>query len=461
MNKALSTPAQWAQEEFALAQLGDQRRTDRLVKIAAGLAHSPGGTLPQAFPEWKELKAAYRFFNQPQASYERILTPHWGRTLEGCRVPGEYLLIEDTSLLDYTKHPATEDLGMIGDGGGRGFYLHSTLAVRVEAWDLEQRPEGVVIGLLKQQCVNRWGHASFKEEKRRQRLMRSRMSERWAGLFDEVGGPPEGSQWIYIADRESDCYETIERCQRRGVDFLIRACQNRRLAEGEACLREAVAKAPVLGRMRVELRGQSGQSARQATVEARGARLFLRGPWRPGGRRPDFAVNVVEVREVEVPAGAEPLCWILLSSLPCERWAEVQRLVGRYTARWLVEEYHKALKSGTRVEQSQLERAYRLESLVAVLALVAVRLLNTKLLARGRPESYEAAENFGPEMLRLLDKKLGEPKGGWTNRNLIRSLAKLGGFIGRKSDGEPGWQTIWRGWQRLIWMCEGVNLIES
>jgi hypothetical protein len=134
-------------------------------------------------------------------------------------------------------------------------------------------------------------------------------------------------------------------------------------------------------------------------------------------------------------------------------------VVGIYTARWLIEEYHKALKSGVGVEQSQLERGYRLESLIAILAVVSVRLLSTKLIARSQPESFEAAASFGPEMLAILEKKFGKPKGGWTNQNVMVTTARKGGFIGRKSDGMPGWQTIWRGWHRLMWMLEGANLI--
>jgi hypothetical protein len=171
-------------------------------------------------------------------------------------------------------------------------------------------------------------------------------------------------------------------------------------------------------------------------------------------------VGVVEVKEGHAPEGVkEPLYWILLTSLPCSTKAEVQRVVGRYPARWWIEEYHKALKSGVGVEQSQLERGYRLESLIGVLAVVSVRLLSTKMLARSRPESFEAAESFGPPLLELLEKKLGKPKGGWTNANVMIATARLGGFIGRKSDGMPGWQTIWRGWQRLMWMAEGVETL--
>src|SRR5213075_2201832 len=129
-------------------------------------------------------------------------------------------------------------------------------------------------------------------------------------------------------------------------------------------------------------------------------------------------VGVVEVKEADAPEGVkQPLHWVLLTSLPEANKAEVQRVVGRYTARWWIEEYHKALKSGVGVEESQLERGHRLESLIAVLAVVAVRLLSTKMLARSRPESMEVAASFGPQMLLILEKKLGKPKGGWTNAN--------------------------------------------
>ena len=132
---------------------------------------------------------------------------------------------------------------------------------------------------------------------------------------------------------------------------------------------------------------------------------------------------------------------------------------GRYPARGWVEAYPKALKTGAGVEESQLERASRLEALIAVLAVVAVRLLSTKMLARSRPESYEAAAGFGPERLAILEKKLGKPQGGWTNRNVLVATARLGGFLARKHDGMPGWQTIWRGWQRLRWMCEDSEIL--
>ena len=450
-------PGRWAQNEFGFAKLGDARRNKRLVKIATNLASKPGGTLPQAFSHWAELKAAYRFFGQKGVSFERVLAPHLERTRQSCREAGEYLLIEDTTLLDYSDHPATQELGVIGDGRGRGFELHSALAVRVENWTLEQRPEGVVMGLFDQQC--RSPRPVPKGQSRRERLSRPRKSQSWAAAIKSAGRPPQGSQWIYVADCESDFYEPMKLCQQHGVDFVIRSYQDRRLADEAGPMRAALNEAPVLGQSTVEVRSRAGQPSRTAIVELRSMRVDLEGPWRPGGWQEELkGVWVVEVKEVHAPEGVkEALHWILLTSLCCGSKAEIQRVVGRYAARWWVEEYHKALKSGAGVEESQLEQGHRLESLIAVLAVVAVRLLNTKMLARSRPESFEAASSFGPQMLALLEKKVGTPKGGWTNANVIIATARLGGFIGRKSDGMPGWQTIWRGWQRLMWMAEGVE----
>jgi hypothetical protein len=179
MTNTLLRPAQWAESEFASAQLGDQRRTQRLVKIATNLVQKPGGTLPQAFPRWRELKAAYRFFNQPKVTFQQIQQPHWQRTRAVCQAPGEYLLIEDTTDLDYTDHPATEEMGPIGDGRGRGLRLHTTLAVRLEGWDLDERPQEIVLGVMDQQCLNRWGQPRRAQETWRQTMSRARESQRW------------------------------------------------------------------------------------------------------------------------------------------------------------------------------------------------------------------------------------------------------------------------------------------
>lgn len=460
MHTQLLPAAEWAQLEFGDAPLHDTRYAKRLVNIGDRLATQPGGTLPQAFREWAELKGAYRFFSDARNGFEQIQNSHRQRVRQECGRVGEYLLIEDTTRLDFTGL-SCEDMGHT-DPGGRGFFLHSTLAVRVERWNLNQRPEGLVMGLLDQQCWNRRQLHRHRGLTRRQTQDRQRESERWASVLREVS-PPRGSDcsWTYIADREADFYEPMQRCLAAGVDFVIRAFHDRCLAESAEHYLEKLAQAPVAGQMAVELRARPGCAARTAVVEVRWLQVSLQGPYRGGQRMDRLTVQAIEVRESSPPAGVEGLHWVLLSSLPCGRWSEIQRIIGRYCARWWVEEYHKALKSGAGVEASQMEKQYRIESLVAVLAIVAVRLLNLKFLARAQPDQPVEVELFGAAAIKLVERRLGAPEQGhWTYRQLLRAIARIGGFIGRRRDGEPGWQNIWRGWQRLMWMAEGVELMK-
>ena len=460
MTSTLRTPAQWADSQFALAELGDRRRTRRLVKMATCLAQRPTGTLPQAFPQWKDLKATYRLLDHVEFGPEEIQQPHRQQTLEECQQPGEYLLIEDTTELDYSSHRRTEQLGFIGNGRGRGLWLHSTLAVRLEGWKTDEEPEGVAVGLLGQTSWIRT-QKGLRHQNWRQRMARPRESDRWARVLTQVGRRPPGCRWIYLGDRESDFYEPIQRCVRHGEDFIIRGYQDHKLVGEQDLLFAALEQAAVQGVSRVQLRGRNGEAAREATVSLRSCRVRLKGPWRPQGVSQDVEVNVVEARELAPPPGVQPLHWILLTSLPCQGLAQLKRIVARYAMRWWIEQYHKALKSGAGVEESQLEKGFRIENLVAVLAVVAVRLVNTQWLARNRPDEPVAAESFGVTALKILSAQYEAPTGGWTNRSVLIAVARMGGFLARKHDGMPGWQTIWRGWSRLMWMCQGVEILNE
>ena len=176
------------------------------------------------------------------------------RTRQQCRQPGEYLLIEDTTLLDYSRHGAAEELGIIGTV--RGFELHSTVAVRVEGWTLEQRPEGTVVGLFDQQC--RRPRRVPTGEKRGEWLSRPRKTQAWAAGIKKAGGPPNESRWIYVADRESDFYEPLRICQQHGVDWVVRAYHDHWLADETGHMRAAVAQGPVVGQTTVEVRARGG-----------------------------------------------------------------------------------------------------------------------------------------------------------------------------------------------------------
>jgi len=460
MSTTLLATQEWAQQEFALANLGDARRTKRLVHVASALAQCPSGTLPQAFDTWGDLKGAYRLLSTPQVTHEKILEPHLEHTRQSCTQAGEYLLIEDTTELDYSHHRACQGLGQIGNEHGRGLWLHSTLAVQVQAWDLNHCPETEVVGLVAQKCWARTTKVD-KKERWRQRLERPRESERWAEALSQMPPRPDQASWIYVADREADIYESFERCAQQRIDFIIRAQSDRTLAEEDHSAFEAVAKADVLGTFELEVRSRPDRTALTAQLEVRAKTVTLKGVWRPGGDRPPLTLQVVEAREVNPPAGEKPIHWVLFTSLPTDRFAEARRILARYAKRWLIEEFHKALKSGANIEKSELETAERIKALLGVVAVVAVRLLNMKLLARSQPKELVDIQAFGAEPIAILTARFGQPKGGWTHQALLVAVARLGGFLARRGDGHPGWITIWRGWQRLMTMVDGIVILKE
>lgn len=190
-----------------------------------------------------------------------------------------------------------------------------------------------------------------------------------------------------MADRESDIYEVFDVCGKQSVDYVVRAQHSRALEGEDRALFDVVGRQPVLGKFQMELRARSTSPARTVTLVVRAMRVNIRGPWRPGGRVAELPLNVVDVRAIDQNPQDPPIHWVLLTSLPTDGFAAVVKIIRIYAARWLVEEYHKALKTGVRIEQSQLSQAHRIEALLAVLTVVAARLLDLKLLAATKADT--------------------------------------------------------------------------
>lgn len=196
-------------------------------------------------------------------------------------------------------------------------------------------------------------------------------SDRWARVLAHAGRVPEGVRQTLVADRECDIFEVLLRCAENGNDWVIRAAQPRSTTSTAGDVFEAAAQAPVRGSFTVKRRSRPGVSARKAKVAVRAVATEIMAPRDfPGGRAPQ-AATIVEVRELEPPGDVDPLYWVLLTSWPCEAFAQARRVVGVYACRWLIEEYHKALKTGTHIEESQLSSAGRIEALLAIHAVVA------------------------------------------------------------------------------------------
>lgn len=405
------------------------------------------------------LDGAYRLLNHPGVSLEALLAPHCAQTLRQARAEAVVLFVEDTTELDYTHHPSKRGLGPIGDGRGRGLLLHSTLAVEPETRTL--------LGLAHAQVVLRQPKGE-----RSQKWVRTPEGQVWEVSARAVGPPPAETIWVHVSDSGSDIFAYMAVCRQQGKHFLIRAFRNRRLQwpveSAEADDPTAQAVLDYLRRLSpapdsaytVTVPGQGGQPARTARIVLQWAALTLQPPAQaPAEIRALGALAVWGVRawEVDPPAGAEAIEWVLLSSLPVTSLHEARVRVAWYTCRWLCEDYHQCLKTGCRVERSQLDDRVDIECLLGFALPIAMRLLQLRQTVQQAPQT-PATTVVAPLLVQLLAqrRKLGEAT--LTVQQFWYHVACLGGYQGRRGDGPPGWRTVWRGWRHLCDLADGARL---
>jgi hypothetical protein len=448
----------WAQEHFGETPLGDERRSKRLVKFAGQAADRPAASLPQIGEDWGGVRGIYRLLDRPEASLSSVTQAHREKVREQV---GRFLVLSDTTHVDFGWQRTIDDAGPVGPGRSQGFLLHSGLLVDTSSNSL--------VGLGGQVC-----HVRDKKKRGKQndtkRLARWRESQMWTELFEQVGSPPAGSQYIHVCDSAADNFEVFCTAKTLNCDFVIRVGRSHRKVIGpngqRLPLSRLIGEAPEVGRYELSVPQGNGRKARMATMRVSVSSLQIPRPHHRSPRVRQYNETsiqawVIAVREIDPPPGQEPLEWTLLTSLPVASFDDAWELIGYYEERWLVEEWHKALKTGCSLESRQLQTLERLLPLTGVLSVVAVLLVQLKHMARSQP-SQPAAELVPPLWLKLLQRKgkITNPS-SVSNYDFWRGVAKLGGFLGRRNDGEPGWQTIWRGWQRLHLLSEGATLVDN
>jgi hypothetical protein len=446
----------WAQTQFGNAKLGHKRRTKRLVKLATQIALDSMASLPNQTESWADLKGAYRFFDTGAVTFEAVAQSHWEFTRD-CG-PGRKLIIDDTTELDFGCTIQVTGLGPVGGGYSKGFLLHNAMMI-----DAETRQ---VLGLAGQDLFLR--KPAPKKETRAERRKRDRESQVWGRVIEAIGPPPPGAQFVHVMDRGADDFEVFCRAQRQQCDWVGRLkTLHRVVLDGEGEERridEILDETKPACEYSIDLRARPGKSARTARVEVTYARITMPVPRQPADSLKELDPEpiegwVVQVREVGAPKGVEPLHWVLFTSLEVESVEAAIEVVEIYEARWVIEEFHKALKSGCNIERRQLKKGARLAPLIAMMSVVAVRLLQLKFEARANPD--RPTEEIVPKRyVDLLERCRKLAPGSLVRvRDFFRTLAKLGGFLGRKGDGEPGWLTIWRGWEKLHGMIRGAALM--
>jgi hypothetical protein len=452
----------WAAAELGHAALGDARRTQRLVQVAAAWAAQPTASFPDLAGDAAATKALYRFFDLPQRVFDRdvpeaIRQAHYQATRQRLAGAGTVLAVQDTTSLDFTHHPATEDLGPLETARRVGLFVHSTLAVG---------RDGQPYGLLAQQVWAREPAERGRRHTRHQRPVADKESAKWLrALAASRAAVPAGVTLVHVGDQEADVYDLFVAAQAAPeTELLVRATGERRVASEPGTLRATLLAQPIVDTRTMILPRADERPTREARLTLRYRRLTLPPPrYRAAEQLPPVTLDAVLVQEVDAPPGVEPIEWLLLTSVPVASVEAAWERVRWYTYRWRIERYHLVLKSGLRLESRQLGTAARLDCCLAVASVIASRLLQLTYWARTQPEAPAAGLVSADEWAVVwAARHPGRPVPAHpTIRQAVREIAGLGGFLGRRADGEPGVITLWRGLQRLHDLLHGYYLARS
>jgi Transposase Tn5 dimerisation domain/Transposase DNA-binding len=439
--------------------LGDQRLNQRAGRIVQAALEHAGDSIPTAAGNLAAADAAYRFLDNPNVDPRDIDDAHARSTVDlAARYAGVLLIAQDTTEADFTSPARNGRLGQLAHAKHFGFHVHSALALTAD---------GLPLGLLHQHVWMRPSAERGKRKDRRRKATADKESQRWLDAEAAcIAALPSDRTVVMIADREGDFYDYFAVARRPGQHTLVRAKLRRRIAGSKELLGAATRAGPVQGTLTVRVPRKDGQPGRQATLAVRYGAFALQPPCTHPRRKelPTLPLRTVLVEEANPPAGVKPLQWLLLTTLPIDSLADAERVVRWYTYRWRIERYHFTLKSGCRLEDLQLETAERLRRALALYAIVAARLLHLTYLARQQPEApCEPAVSVEEWEVLWLQFRPGEalPAQPPSLREAVRWIGRLGGFLGRKGDGEPGVKVLWRGLRQLHAMVVGFRLAKA
>jgi len=448
---------EWAAAQFACAELGDRRRTRRLVRLAAMMAVNSSGTLPQQTGGGADMKAAYRLFAAQDVTHAAVCQVHFENTRRQAGQVPLVFLVQDTTVLNYSTHAACAGLGPIGEFDAlKGLHQQNVLAVDPAT----RRP----LGLMYQRHHRRTERPKGWHAKRTQcRAVppQERESYWWIAAIAAIGAPPPGARWVHVGDRGEDLFGVYDEARRQGVDWLIRVCQDRcvHTPQGSDRLLSYARHLPIRARQTVTIRRRATANVEEVALCIAGGPVTLQPSQNDPHYRDCEAIQcwMVRVWEASPPAGVEPLEWILCTSLRCDSDQMLCFAAGGYGLRWMIEEFHKCEKTGCQVEMRRLEHIDRLEPLIGLLSVLAVWLLQLKFVARDNP-AMPAQDLFEEPMVAVMARYLNRPRQTLTVGEFWRGIGRLGGHPGRKGDGPVGWLRAWRGWQSFQLIMLGASL---
>lgn len=467
--------------EFKTVQLGDARLHERLRAVVARLSIAPGESFPDSLKTEAELEGFYRLLGNKRVSYGSLVQAHAEQTVERMAGHETVRVVHDTTAVAFDSEGERKGLGPLNGKNTRGFLAHASLAV---ANDEIHQP----LGLLGLECWARKGSARSKGQRKKKMSggdyarVTDKESARWLRQVEAAEqAVGDRASLVHLMDREGDAYPLLSAMVEQGCRFVVRMARDRGVWElneqdeeeelddsARLLLSEALVELPLKLTREVVLtqrraspeparkRSHPERSERAATLGVCARRLALRRPRYLPDLPEELAVNIVYVRELDTPDGEDPVAWVLVTNEPIDTPEQLEAIVDHYRARWIIEEFFKALKTGCALETRQLESFETLTNALALFVPIAWQMLLLRSLSRRQPNA-SAEKALNPIQLKLLrehqPKKL--PAQGATARDALYAVAGLGGHL--KRNGPPGWLTLARGMQTLLMLEMGWN----
>ena len=448
----------WSEKHFQGVALFNKKKVARLVKISTRLAEGKGTSLARLFDSWYDTKATYKLLNEKVMTLDTIQEPHRELAYESIEQwKGDVLAIEDSSEFEWNRKALIEGLGPVGSKRetDQGFVLHSTLAVGVPKRGSHLK----VLGLPYQQYYVR--SAKIKKRRNRSHSNETLETDLWREVINSKSLPAK-NKVIRICDRAADIYEVLKETRDYGCSHIIRLKHDRKVIEpNEMPIKTLMRELDSMGETVIEKRVKGDTKKRKIHLNVNWLKVSLRSPMRPRsqiGKLPSLEETVVHVWGTN-PLTEEVIEWFLYTDIKVDSLEDAIKVTQYYALRWIIEDYHKALKTGLKAENLQFESASAIFAAIAIMSVVATRLIDFRERLRIDSEAPAGESGLDELELRVLGKYLKRELK--TVKCVALAIGRLGGHLNRKSDGMPGLLTLWCGMSRFLILVEGVRLAST
>lgn len=438
-------------KDFPGLDFGDQRRSARFVSIINNITRQPGSSIPKQAEDWYDTKATYSFFKNEDVSLSSLQKAIAGWGLQQVAGEERLLIAHDISQLSYDDLKA-DDLGYLAHKDGRGIICYSSIAIT---------EQGVPLSLLYQHNWTRPPGEMGKKKDRAIKPFKDKESYHWYKGIREVNKQlGAGVAKLHIADREADIYDLFFCGYDQNTDLLIRASHNRRLNDGSA-LWDAIAEMEPLATAELQLPDATGKKRVPVEIEIKYRQVEILRPRGKDHQYESVEMTAISVKQVDNKESEDSLHWQLLTTVEVTTTAQALQCVKWYCYRWLIERFHYVLKSGTRIEQLQLKQASSLQKAIHVYSIAAMRIMQLVYQSRQSPDvscELVLTKEQWTVLYILINKTHLLPEQPPSLGQAVAWIGKLGGHLGRKSDGPPGLKTVWLGYQRI---CDAAGIYEQ